>query len=337
MTNPLRTTPVLLSLALVALLGQGEAPRFVPKEGVTVRRTLEMKGTRELTSLVLQIGDETQPADGAKRHVELSWRQVTKDEIGTCSADRVDVLTRTYEKLERHRLERAPGRDGQEQVVEIDETCDLEGRSVRFTWNADEDLYTRKFAGPEEGQAELLADLEADMDYREFLPEKGAEAGAKWERDFADVKVYFLRPGGDLPFHGETPTRALDRRMREAVWDATGGRVEFQLGTPREEEGRHLVAITFRGKNTAEAGLDADGDEPGPTRLELSADETFEGQLTWDLDAHRARSIEWNAKGRLVLEVSLPIQRKDSDEKGTLVQAYSFDTDYDYTGTFTRE
>lgn len=334
MTHPFRLLPVLASLSLVALAGDAAAPRFTPKEGTTVRRTLEMSGKRELQSLVMQIGDETHPATGAEMHVELSWKQVTKDELGPCTDGRVQKLTRSYESLERRRKERSPGKDGEERVVENDETCDLEGKSVVFKWNADKDQYECKFAGDEKGDDELLADLEADMDYRALLPEKDAAPGAKWKLDLADVKGCFLRPGGDLPFHGEKPAREMDLRMRKAVWESTKGEVELELGEAREEDGHHLSVIRFHGKELADASTDADGDEPGPSRLELTGEESIEGELTWDLDAGRAKGISWNAKGNLVLKVSIPVKKKDSDETATLVQAFTFDTDYDYTGSF---
>lgn len=322
----------ILPVALFALLaGRADSPKFQAREGVVVKRTLEMKGTRDLQSQAMELGDERQVNPNAFLHIDLGWKHVVKDEYVKCTDERVDHLKRTYDSLEKSRTEKSKDQAGAEKTNEVKETCDLEGNSVNFVWNADKKEYAKSFE--DKGDEALLADLELDMDYREFLPAPDAEVGAKWERDLADLKVYLLRPGGDLPFHAEKPPRPLDTRMRAIVWDATKGKVEFELKPSTETDGRKLAHIHFKGQNTVDASAEAESGEPGPSRLAMADSQTFEGELVWDLAAGRAHGIEWNAKGTMVLKVSLPVKSKEGEDL-TLIQAFTFATEYDYTGSF---
>ncbi len=304
---------------------------FTPKEGQTVKRTVTMSGTRDLRAESMEVGDERQTNPDPFMHIDIAWKHVVVDEFEKCKGSRVLQLKRTYEALEKGRKETRKDKAGEEKKNEIAETCALEGQSVTFTWDAESKSYTKSLE--DGGDEELVSDLEADMDYREFLPEGEAVLGAKWERDFADLKLYFLRPGGDLPFKTETAPRALDLRMRKAVWDATEGKVEFAWLPETEKDGKKLAKIHFKGTNVVAAGEDAKADEKGPSRLEVKDEQTFEGDLLWDTAAARAHSIEWSAKGTMLLKVFLPA-KSPTGEEATLVQAYTFDTAYDYTGSF---
>lgn len=306
---------------------------FTPKQGASIERTLEMKGTRELKSLVGKIGEESHAAEGANMHIDLGWKYVVVDEFTQCDGDHITALTRTFETLEKTRSETMNDPGGAEKKRSADEECDLVGKAVAFTWNAEEKSYDVKFNGEEKGDKDLLAQLELDMDYRAFLPEAGAEVGAQWELDFADLKSALLRPGGDLPFHGEKPARAIELRLRDDVWNANKGTVALELGAVVEEDGLQLQKILFKGTNTVDASTAGEADEPGPSKIHVSDEQAFEGELVWDVRAGHAHKIEWTTKGEMKLTVSLPKQGPDGDEV-ILDQVFTFDTEYAYTGTF---
>lgn len=330
----LHSVSLVWPLALVTLaLSPAPEPRFTPVEGATIERTLEMKGTRELKSLVMKFGEQSEEIPDANMHVDLGWKFVVVDEFKKCQADHIDSLERTFETLEKKRSELSTDAKGAEKKRVLEEECDLEGKSVAFTWNAERKEYDVKFASEDGGDKELLAGLDLDMDYSGFLPETGAEVGAKWDVDFADLKGAMMRPGGDLPFHLEQAPRPMDLRMRDAVWDANKGTVSLELGAVVDEDGVQLQKILFKGTNTVSASVDAEDDEPGPSKLAVEDELTFEGTLVWDVKAGRARSIEWSSKGEMVLTVYLPAKGPDG-EQGTIEQVFTFDTEYDYTGAF---
>lgn len=318
-------------LVALALRPVADAPRFVPKEGVVVKRTLEMKGGRDLTRLTMRAGDESQDIEGASLHIDSTWKHVVKDELQKCSKAAIQKVARTYELLEKTRTETSKDKSGEDKTTENPETCDLTGKTVVFTWDADKKEFGKKLEG--DGEEKLVEDLEADMDYRALLPEPDAEAGAKWEVDLADAKMALFRPGGDLPFQGEKEVRSMDKRLRGAAWDSTKGKVLLELGAATEEDGHKRVAIKFQGDLSTDAETEREGDEKGPAKLHVVDAQKFEGELVWDLDAGRAHSIEWSSKGEMTLTVSLPAKTKAGDDL-TVEQIFTFDEEYTYTGTF---
>lgn len=318
-------------LVALALRPVADAPQFSPKEGTVVTRTFELKGTRELAKLTMRAGEKSQDIDGASMHIDMSWKYVTKDELEKCSKDSIQKLSRTYETLEKSRSETKKDQAGEDHKTDTSETCDLAGKTVLFAWDADKKEYTKKFDG--EGDAELLENLELDMDYTALLPAADAEAGAKWEVDFADAKLALLRPGGDMPFHSGKEPLPVEKKMRSADWDAKKGKVSLELGKTTEEDGHKLATIKFHGDITSDADAERDGEDKGPAKLRVEDNEKFEGELVWDLSAGRASSIEWNSKGAMTLTVSIAAQSKDGEDL-MVEQVFTFDTDYTYTGKF---
>jgi hypothetical protein len=322
----------ILSVAFaVSLAAVGDTPTFVPQNRAVVKRTLTMKGTRDLVSEAQSFGDQQQTNPNPYRKVDLNWKYVVTDTYDKVAGERVDRLKRTYDSLAESRAEKAKDQKGADVSKAVDKTFGLEGKTVTFAWDEAKGSHVASFE--DDSDKELLKDLVLDMDYREFLPQGEVKPGDKWVRDFADVKLYLLRPGGDMPFQAESPTRALDLRARAAVWDGWKGKVEFELKPTTGEGAERVSTIHFTGSTSTDAATDAVEGEKGPARIELHEEQTFEGDLVWDMHQNRARSIEWASKGTMMLRVHVQAQAK-TGEAGTLVQAQTFDTAYDYAGSF---
>jgi hypothetical protein len=334
-----------LALAVLLLKPVPDAPAFACKAGVTVQRTLTMKGTRELTRLTDRSAAGSRDRDDFHWSFDLSSNQVVRDEVRSCAGPRVAGLARTYVTLEKGRTETVKSPTGNA-TTENPETSDLAGKTVVFAWDADKKAYTRTIDGaPNENPADknptaenltgekLTADLEADMDYLAFLPAKDAPVGAKWDVDFADVKTALLRPGGDIPFHGEKSPKAMDRRLRQAAWDATKGKLSLELGSTREVDGRKLVTITFRGDMSYDALVAPEKDEKGPRSVHVEDVQKVDGKLVWDVEAGRAQGIEWTSKGTMKLTVVNVVKQPDGTD-GQSEQALIFDEECLYTGKF---
>lgn len=322
----------LLTLPLVAFLAAtADTPTFVPKNRAVVKRTLSMKGTRDLKAESMDVAGEHQDNPEPFRKIDMGWKHVVTDTYDKCAGDRVERLKRSYESLAKNRSDKGKDPKGNEATRDIVETCDLEGKTVTFAWDAAKETYAASFE--DDSDKELLKDLDLDMDYRAFLPEGEVKPGDKWVKDFADVKSYLLRPGGDLPFHTDTPARPMDLRMRAAVWDATKGKIDFELKPATGEGDERVAHIRFTGTIAVEAATEPEGDEKGPQRLEVKDDQTFEGELVWDMHANRARSLEWSSKGTLLFKVSDAV-KSPTGEEATLVHSFTYDCAYDYTGSF---
>ncbi len=315
-------------LTLVVAKPVSDVPHFVCKDGDTIRRTLEMKGTRELTHLSTQIGEETKDAEDFHISIDMSQKLVVDDEVKDCAADRATKIERTYVTLEKSRTETRSGPS--DSKTEHPETSDLQDKKVLFAWNAEKKAYSRTIDGE---KSDLTENLEADMDYLPLLPAKDADAGAKWDVDFADVKTALLRPGGDIQFHGKTEVQPMDKRLRDGAWDALKGKLSLELGSPRDEDGKKLVTISFKGDMSYDAGVEREGEEKGPTKLHAEDAQKIEGKLEWDMQAGRAQSIEWTAKGQMKIAVSGAAKMPDGSN-ADFVQMMTFDEEYTYTGTF---
>lgn len=330
LASKLSLAPIVL--AGLALNGVGEAPTFKVKEGAHVERTLEMSGKRELTKVHIKAGDQEQDIPGATLSLVLSSKLVVNDEYDAVAGGKIKKLTRTFDTLEKSRTETSANAKGEKQTRDLPETSDLEGKTVVFAWNAETKSYDAK--PKDEGvAAKLCADLDVDMDYRSMLPEGDAAVGAKWEADFADVKLALMRPGGDVPFHGEKEATTMDLRMRATVWDNMKGKVSFELKATREEDGKKIAPIAFSGSYDVDASTDREGDEKGPSKLHVHDAEKFEGELAWDLEAGRPVALKWNASGEMALTITSPAKTKEGDEL-SIDQTLTFDVEYDYKGAF---
>jgi len=326
-----RLAPIVAAVLASVALVPGEAPHYTPKQGTSVKRTLEMNGHRELASLKLKVGEQEQEMPGASLEQTTGWKYVVLDEYRDVAKGQVKKLARTYESLAKTRSETRKDNSGEDHTNESKETSDLEGKTVVFTWKDEKKACVPAFDG--EGDAELLADVVLSMDYESLLPDSGASEGDKWKGDFDDVRAALLRPGGDLPFHGETPPLPIDKRMRRALWDSMKGEIELTLGKTTVTDGRSLTTITFAGKFECDAEVERADDEKGPDRLHLKDEQTFEGKLTWDVEAGRAGTLEWKAKGQLAVITDVPAKSR-SGEDVTLQQTMTLDEEYEYGVTF---
>ena len=316
----------------LALNGVADAPAFMVKEGARIQRTIEMTGKRELSKVHIQAGEKSQDFPGGTLSLALSSKLVVTDEYDALTDGKIKKLTRSFDTLEKSRTESSQNAKDEKQTRDLPEKCDLDGKTVVFSWNADKKEYDVK--PKDEGvDAKLCADLDVDMDYRAFLPEADAAVGAKWEGDLADLKLALLRPGGDLPFHGEKEATTMDLRMRANVWDNTKGKVAFELKATREEDGKKIAPIAFSGTLAVDAETEREGDEKGPSKLHVHDTEKFEGELAWDLEAGRPVALKWSSSGEMALTISAPAKTKEGEDI-VVDQTLTFDVEYEYTGAF---
>ena len=176
----------LFTPAAVVLLATGAALDefgFHAEEGSRVVRTFEFEFEMELESMSMTVGGNDVPTDhiaGMEMSVGQSSHIVVTDEYGPAEGGRPLSLTRTYDELIGASSSSSSGPAG-ESDNDLDQSSALEGNTVVFTWDADAEEYDVEFA--EDGDEELLAGLEEDMDLRGFLPDDEVAEGESWETD----------------------------------------------------------------------------------------------------------------------------------------------------------
>ena len=147
--------------------------------------------------------------------VAFTLEQETKIEVTdtykASAGGRPTELLRTFDALSGDtRMEFSPN-PGVE-MPEVTSSSELEGKTVRFTWNEEEEAYDIAYSEGE-GDEALLEDLEEDMDLRVFLPSSEVAEDATWEVELVRLETV-MAPGGNLsmlPEDMEMDQEAMDK------------------------------------------------------------------------------------------------------------------------------
>lgn len=319
---------LVLPVFLLPMGRLGDEPHYKPKEGATVRRTFTSKSADDLKRVTLKLGEESHSTEDVDAHQKVAVEMVVRDEFVSVAGTRVKKLERTYEKLSKARTMSSKSEKG-ENAKTTDETCDLADATVVFAWDPSKKEYARSFKSGEHDK-ELLKPLVWDMDYTAFLPDHAVEEGATWELDLADVRGALFQPGGDLDFHGEKPTPAVEKNLRAKVWDSISGKLTAKHAGKHEEDGHALLVIAFEGKVEAGGEIEGDAEARGPEHLAAKMQSSLEGRIVWDLTAGRARSFACTEDGSYALIERGKVKTK-SGEDAELERTLEFDsrTEYD--------
>jgi hypothetical protein len=272
---------------------------------------------------VLLDGDEQESGSpDFEVSIEQSERLVFRDVVLATDGDRVTSLSRTYRELSQTQsqtIETPEGGDTQDS----DQESALEETTVVFTWDADEDAYTAAFAEDEDGDEDLLADLEFDAHLACFLPEGPVSEGDSWEPAIAAFNL-LQSPGGDLHFRAEDEEDD-DNEIRDEMEENVEGTITCTFTGVREEGGARLavIAVTIEASTSGdeEQNIEAPfGSGTASREIELTFDLT--GELLWDLGAARLASFE--LEGDMVYTMTL-VQEVSGEMEVEATQVQKFE------------
>lgn len=306
--------------------------RATPTAGLSIRRTLETKGVRTLTAMEFKVGDKQRGMEDIELESRLTSKYVILDKYLEVDAGRVNKLERTFESLAKVNTETRKLPSDKDASKSIPETCDLAGETVVFTWNAEKKAYVAELADGDRGAASLTG-LNLDMDYQALLPPPNTPEGARWNVDMQAVKTALLRPAGNLPFQPAEKPQPMDRRLRDAAWNATKGHLVLTCKTERDVEGVKVAPIAFEGTLTIDASVVRAGEKDAPDKLSTRSLEKIQGELLWDIARGGPHSIEWSSTGK----VKVNILGKQPTQDGAAIdmeQIMSFDQEYTFKGSF---
>jgi hypothetical protein len=175
-----------------------------------------------------------------------------------------------------------------EESKEVEETSELEGESVTFTWDEEEEEYSVAFTD-DKGDEELLDELEEDADLRGFLPGKEVADGDTWEVGPAAFSRV-VSPGGNVKLVGDEEG-AEDEEIERQFEENLAGELTATWRGEREVGGRKVGVIALAGELASEAEQDVqDGPGEGTTTMALTYD--VEGELLWDLEGGHFASLD---------------------------------------------
>ncbi len=328
--------PALLAAPL-CLLGAGESPAFGPDPGTTLSKTFRMSVDLELDdlSLVANGMDVTdmigsfEVSFGSRLNVEVT------DEYVSVNDGRPTKLRRTYDKaVNSVEMEYTSDFDSGSEGNDL-ETL-LEGRTVIFEWDEDEEDYVVAFEGDEEDD-ELLEGLSEDMDLRRFLPEGEVEEGDEWNVD-PYLLGPVLAPGGLLGFQADSESveaqEILDQFMGADIEKVLRSLLDGEVVCTFEgmEEVDEVSVAVIKIAVEIDSSVDlvefletiieelAEGadEDVSIDQAELAFELEGEGRLLWDLDAGHFDGFEANGDVSVTFEL---VASGEEEEAEILVEA----------------
>jgi hypothetical protein len=278
-----------LTGALLLLVPEVLTPEelvFGVPSGARIEKSFETEGELTVSERELLIDGNELEVDSGDVEVQILFRQklVLVDEYTRVDATRPLVLLREFRLLEGREDTEIGGDDG-DQSWGDDKHSPLEGKTVRFTWDEDQESYGVRYHGEERGDESLLEDLVGDSDLLAFLPQKPVAEGDSWRIEARHFRG-LTDPGGILRFVGEDEEDGEDEgqgvEIERQLHANQAGTLTATYEGVRDEEGTRVAVIALRAEirtHAVKEGEDEDGD-PVVDRFELSSE--YEGELLWD-------------------------------------------------------
>ncbi len=246
-----------------------------------------------LESVELSVdGDEHPVPKPEGVSIEADETVVLVDEVVSIGDGRPLELKRTFETIAETNLYS----NGDEEA-ETRQTSDLEGSTVVFRWDAEQEQYEVEFED-EDGDEDLLEGLVEDMDMRGLLPAEEVALGDTWE---VEVEVYkaLMWPGGDLERYDEDAGEVDEdqQELNRLVLESLGGEATVTLVEILEEDGLRLALLELELEVEAGAELEIEGGDEGPESLlrAVALARTVSGQVLWNLDQGVLQSMSLEA------------------------------------------
>lgn len=284
---------------------------FAPAAGTKLEKKLTGTNSVKATEFhVLINGEEPEGIPDAEFSYESTDEFVFEDEYVKVADGRPTDLKRTFKSLSTKSTQ-----SGGEEATEREKTSELTSKTVRFLWDAEKEEYQPKFV-EDEGDDSLLAGLDPDLDFLEFLPKKSAKEGDEWDVEGADARILMF-PAGDLQLKADDDEDDddMDTHLRENV----GGKLTVTHKGTKEEGGDTLVLLEFRGELTTNG--ESENEKRGTTTLQIHLDVT--GEILWDAKNHHVHSAKMQAKDRTLYSTKLELHQ--GDESATLEQNLTFE------------
>lgn len=322
------------ALALASFASGPDEVRYAPEKGLEVTRTCETSGEFELESESLTIDGEERPVPGKPSgSLRSEEKFVVSDELVAVGSGRPEKLARTFDELHRQHTFSGTGPDGEvmEQTQKL--TCDLEGKRVVFTWNADDERFDVQAAADQKLDAELLDGLDEDMDLRAFLPDKPVVKGDSWDVEPAAFHAV-LWPGGRLPFHDADKHEpdAVEHELDAALYASLDGDAKVTYAGQREEDGVKVFVLHVKAdlSRTGESVPSSEytsehGGAPG-AKVKLEFTTQAEGDLLWSVEHAHLISLTLEGQAAFTEGVSYEVRGQSVEQ----VKKFSGTTRYSF-------
>lgn len=323
--------PALGASFVFTLGGAGEKLLFQPQVGSSLTKSYTIAGEFALDEISVIV--DGQDLGGMLGQIEVSAKQESRIEVTdsykAVAHGRPTEILRTFEVLSATmNMEMTPA---QAEMPEFSSTSALEGKTVAFRWNEEQEEYERSFH-ESGGDEELLEGLEEDMDLRAFLPSGEVSADDVWSIELTELKS-IVAPGGNLrmlPTDQEVDEEMMQKfeelfsGFGEEFGDLLEGSCTCTYKGAREEGGVRVgeIAIELEVATTLDLSefldkiISAAIEESGAGEALAFTLETadfnldFEGTgtLLWNLAAGRVHSFQIAGDATLDIDISVSVE-----------------------------
>ena len=334
-----RLKRIALGLAVLLPLTAAFAPRgtaitFAPKEGSSLTKTYNQVLNAELAELSISFnGEEMEMEEQPELSISSVEKIVLTDTYDAVDEGRATKLTRVFDELSRGRTQTFG-----DESDETEEVSELEGLTVLFTWDGEEETYTAAFQEEDkDADKDLLADLFGDADMLGFLPTDEVEVDDTWSVELIDYRRLFS-PSGELVFMNEDGESNKDE-IDELLDDNLDGEIECTFTGIEDVDGTQMAVIAFTIEldseaETSDALEPPYGDmPPGTATRKITTESEYEGTLYFNLAAGHISSATIVGETSFTVEEGVDFELPDG-ETFSQVQTMVFDGEVEVDITF---
>jgi len=315
---------------LISGEGRGTKIAFSVEPGSSITKTYETETELTLDNFDMTMnGQEPPMMPGMDMTVNGVTTFEVEDTYSKVADGRPTMLTRSFDTLtgsSEVAMELDIMGEIQNQDMSMEMSSVLEGETVEFVWNEEEEAHDVVLPDGSALEEEDVEGLVEDMDYRVLLPEDEVDEGDEWEVPLEALHT-ILAPGGD--------TKLIPEEMEEMGGFGGGGEMgsssdyfnedvegEFTAtfdGMRKTDDGEvAVIKFTFELSNaidltdqTRESLEDSELPE-GVGEMEVEHVDIEiayegEGELTWNLDAGHFHTFEASGDFEMLLDQGMII------------------------------
>lgn len=296
---------------------------FAPAEDLEVKVEFKQSYFLELTSF--SINDEEIGNGEIEFSVKDEEQTNYTDVFVNAGGDRPTLVHRTFDELTKQSLKREVGPDGEELESEDPAVSELEGKTVAFTWDADEEEYVASYAEDEEGDEDLLEDIKFAGYLWDALPSGEVEEGDRWEIDASFFDV-ISEPCGDLGYVFESKKDdEPDDDWGDQFAENLDGEFFVEYAGTREEDGVKVAVFVLTAEVTTEVvkeeEIEGEGFS-GTSTTTFSFDFDTEGELLWNIEKNMPYSLTFAGDVEFEIEEAGEISGEFGEMSQTSVQSF---------------
>jgi len=294
--------------------------KLIAREGLTLTRTFEMVGEQE--------SETTSDRGSFSVSGTIEKELVVIDVVQAVEDDRVLKLERTYDTISNEMVQSMENDAGGSREITGSGSSDLEGYSVLFEWDEDDEEY---IASSEDVDDDLLEDLIYDYDFAVFLPDGDVSEGDEWEIDIEAFQK-ITKPWDGLSINmeseGDGASRMADDGQEPEIDESIDGELTATYMGTREEDGVTVAVIEIEGDIEAERSISATNDFDGGSsefESESTEESSIQGEVLWNIAGGHLHS----------LKIEIETESSGTQHSVTRFGEQEFENDAEIEGTMT--